>query len=126
MNLLDKRIKLVLKTIMIIIFSVIKFQFKKGSYMVSSKKHHKRKAVKVSFNGASTVGYFHDRRFLFPSNKPHPVSTIVSIFFFFYLMFVVCEIEKNLAAFFLMVTSRYFLKLFLGKAGHFIARFKHS
>jgi hypothetical protein len=70
--------------------------------MVSSKKHHKRKAVKVSFNGASTVGYFHDRRFLFPSNKPHPVSTKVSNFFF-YLMFVVCEIDKNLAAFFLIV-----------------------
>lgn len=93
--------------------------------MVSSKNISKEKAVKVSFNGASTVGYFHDRRFLFPSNKPHPVSAKVSIFFF-YLMFVVCEIDKNLAAFFLMVTSRYFLKLFLGKAGHFIARFKHS
>jgi hypothetical protein len=50
--------------------------------MVSSKNISKEKAVEVSFNGASTVGYFHDRRFLFPSNKPHPVSAKVSIFFF--------------------------------------------
>ncbi|KAJ6985072.1 hypothetical protein NC653_023147 [Populus alba x Populus x berolinensis] len=80
----------------------------------------KEKAVKVSFNGA-TVGYFHDRQFLSPSNKPHPVPTKVSILFFiFYLMFVVCEIDTNLAAFFLMVTSRYFLNRFLdpGRSFH--------